>query len=187
MVEVLVSLAISSVALLALAGVNAASVRYSKMSQYRAVATLLANDIAERMRANKGVDGVPGSGFLGGGYSYPEKWEAQQANIVNPTACNGAASNCNQAAMAAFDLTHWRFLVRNQLPDGSVYLSPVNAGVGTPFFAMDLWIAWRDPAVGNADERTVGANECHADLKEVGSQPPAFADSIRCSYFRINI
>ena len=54
MIEVLVAIVISAVALLALAGVNAASIRYTKMSQYRATATQLANDMGERMRANKG-------------------------------------------------------------------------------------------------------------------------------------
>ena len=50
MIEVLVSIVIASIGLLALAGVNAAAVRLTKMSQYRATATLLANDIGERMR-----------------------------------------------------------------------------------------------------------------------------------------
>jgi hypothetical protein len=43
LIEVLVSIVIASIGLLALAGVNAASIRYTKMSQYRATATQLAN------------------------------------------------------------------------------------------------------------------------------------------------
>ena len=43
--------------ILALAGLLQASTRYSKMSELRSTATLLANDIADRIRANS--DGRP--------------------------------------------------------------------------------------------------------------------------------
>ena len=69
MIEVLVAIVISAVALLALAGVNAASLRYTKMSQYRATATQLANDMGERLRANKGspaVGALAATGFFAG-------------------------------------------------------------------------------------------------------------------------
>ena len=69
MIEVLVAIVISAVALLALAGVNAVSLRYTKMSQYRGTATQLANDMGERLRANKGntADGaLAATGFLAG-------------------------------------------------------------------------------------------------------------------------
>lgn len=62
LIEVLVAIVIASIGLLALAGVNASSVRYTKMSQYRGTATLLANDIGERMRANKAGSGQLCSG-----------------------------------------------------------------------------------------------------------------------------
>ena len=58
LIEVLIAIVIASIGLLALAGVNTAAIRYTKMSQYRGTATLLANDLGERMRANKAGAGA---------------------------------------------------------------------------------------------------------------------------------
>ena len=180
MIEVLVSIVISAIGLLALAGVNAASVRYTKMSQYRATATQLANDMGERMRANKGLDAVTsppsGTGFLGGNYDFVTDFAGQGTVAALPTPlCNTAASNCSPAQLATLDLAQWRILVRSQLPEGSVFLKKDGN------IAMDTWVVWRDPGVGNADEAPAGAQECPAGLNRNGDL------SIRCSYFRINL
>ena len=52
LVEVLVAMFVVAMGILALAGLLQASTRYSKMSELRSTATLLANDIADRIRAN---------------------------------------------------------------------------------------------------------------------------------------
>jgi type IV pilus assembly protein PilV len=177
MIEVLVSIVLASFALLALAGVNASSVRYTKMSQYRATASQLANDMGERIRANKGASTAPTTGFFAGNYDYTDDFAAQAATPTLPgELCNLGASNCTPAQIAALDLAQWRILVRNQLPEGSVFLARQNAQV-----AMDLWIAWRDPSVANADEAPASAGECPAGLN-LGADT-----SVRCSYFRINL
>ena len=53
LIEVLVALLVVSLGILAMSGLLTNSTRYGKTSEFRAVATLLANDIADRMRANK--------------------------------------------------------------------------------------------------------------------------------------
>jgi type IV pilus assembly protein PilV len=53
LVEVLVAMLVVSVGVLAMAGLLATASRYGKTSEYRAVATLLAADMADRIRANK--------------------------------------------------------------------------------------------------------------------------------------
>jgi type IV pilus assembly protein PilV len=53
MIEVLVSLVILSIALLGTAGLTAASLRNNNNSYYRSQATVLADDILDRMRANR--------------------------------------------------------------------------------------------------------------------------------------
>lgn len=168
LIEVLIAIVIASIGLLALAGVNASSIRYAKMSQYRGTATMLANDIAERMRANS-------LGFASYGLSSDF---ATQATL--PTApselCNVfAVTPCTAAQVAAVDLQSWQVRLRNQLPEGSAYINILNAQV-----AADLWIVWRDPAVATDDlDRSTG--ECPTALS-VGSDY-----SVRCSYFRINL
>lgn len=181
LIEVLVSIVIASIALLALAGVNASALRYTKMSQYRATATLLAGDLGERMRANKGIDtdGVTAAtGFFAGVYDYSSTDFAGQSTAATLPAqlCNTAASSCTPQQIAELDLAQWRLLVRTQLPEGSIFISR-QAGQT----AADVWVAWRDPAVANSDEAPALASECpdglnlNADL------------SVRCSFFRINL
>lgn len=179
LIEVLVSIALSAVALLALASLNAAALRYTKMSQYRAVATHLASDIGERMRANKGraaEGGAAAEGFWAGDYDYSTSFAGQAATVSVPAPrCNTAASVCSTRALAQLDLVQWRFQARSVLPEGSVFVLRQNDAV-----AADVWIAWRDPRVAHPDEAPALANECAAGLAV--SDP-----SIRCSYFRINL
>lgn len=170
MIEVLVAIVIASVGLLALAGVNTASTRYTKMSQYRATATLLANDYAERMRANR-------EGFMNGDYDLTSDFAAQATvpNLPSPL-CNSGSFFCTASQIAAVDVAQWRRLVRSQLPNGAMYASREATQN-----AMDLWVVWRDPAVAATDEAPAIATEC-ADGLNLGSDA-----SVRCAYFRINL
>ncbi len=194
LIEVLVSIVIASIGLLALAGVNAASMRYTKMSQYRATASQLASDMGERMRANKGqaavaaavgppvVVAVPASGFFAGDYDFATDFAGQATKATLPTGtdlCNTSAITCTPAQIAALDLAQWRILVRDQLPAGSVFLMRQAGQV-----AMDLWVVWRDPAVASTDEAPALAAECPDDLNRGDDPEPA---SVRCSFFRINL
>lgn len=171
LLEVLVSVLLSAIGLLALAGANVASIRYSKMSQYRGTATLLASDFAERVRANK-------AGLAS--YALGDDFDAQATAPTASSACESYPTNCSVAQLATYDLTQWRRQVRAQLPSGSVFIViPVGQS------ALDLWIAWQDPAVATPDENSAdarnNANECPNGLSVGGDK------SIRCSYFRINI
>lgn len=176
LLEVLVSVLLAAIGLLALAGANVSAIRYSKMSQYRSTSTMLAHDIAERMRANK----------LGlGSYTYTTSWTSQASAIANDSSCEGAAATCTASQLAAYDLATWRKVVRDQLPQGSVFIS-IQGTVGA-----DVWIAWRDPAVANASENSTDSRNAAADTaKECPPSSLGFAPSdstVRCSFFRINI
>jgi type IV pilus assembly protein PilV len=179
LIEVLVSIALSAVALLALASLNAAALRYTKMSQYRALATHLASDIGERMRANKGRAATGewlAEGFWAGDYDYTASFAGQAAAVSPPALrCNTAASVCSTRELADLDLAQWRFQTRRSLPEGSVFVARSSAAV-----AADVWIAWRDPRVASQDETPARVAECPS---EWAVNDP----SIRCSYFRINL
>lgn len=172
LIEVLVSVLLASIGLLALSGANVMSIRYSKMSQYRGTATMLAADLAERMRSNQ-------SGRTD--YAVSGDFSAQATLPSATTACETYANTCNSAQLAAYDLATWRIMVRNQLPEGSVFVTP--SPISDPELAADVWVAWRDPAVAapeeNSTDSRLNAKECPTDFS---------ADkSVRCSYFRINI
>jgi type IV pilus assembly protein PilV len=179
LIEVLVSIALSGVALLALASLNAAALRYTKMSQYRVVATLLANDIGERMRANKGraaAGSTTAEGFWAGDYDYTTSFAGQSSSVSPPApACHTAGIFCSARELAELDLAQWRFQTRRSLPEGSVFVLRQSDAL-----AADVWIAWRDPRVASSDEAPARATECPGGL--------AVSDlSIRCSYFRVNL
>lgn len=172
LIEVLISILLAAIGLLALAGANVASIRYSKMSQYRGTATLLASDFAERMRANK-------AGLAS--YGYGSDFATQSAAIAADTSCETyAPAACTAATLAAYDLNTWRAVVRNQLPEGSVFVV-----INAVQVAADVWIAWRDPAVADPDENSTDARnsalECPNGLN-LGADK-----SVRCSFFRINL
>ena len=171
LIEVLVSILLAAIGLLALAGSNVASIRYSKMSQYRGTATVLAADLAERMRANQ-------AGLAD--YNITDDFSAQATQPATTTACLTYSKTCSSAELAAYDMAIWRRLVRSQLPEGSVVVTPSASGT---LFAADVWVAWRDPAVADPDENNTEARNTTTECPEDFSTDK----SIRCSYFRINI
>lgn len=176
LIEVLVSVLLASIGLLALSGANVVSIRYSKMSQYRGTATMLAADLAERMRSNQGgLSAYAVQSDYAGQATLPAVYPA-----TGGTNCEGYSVTCSTTDIAAYDLASWRAAVRNQLPDGRVFIIP-----STVVLAADVWVAWRDPAVANDAENATDsrnlAKECPTDANFSTDK------SIRCSYFRINI
>lgn len=167
LIEVLIAIVVASIGLLALAGVNTAAIRYTKLSQYRGTATLLANDMAERIRANKAGAAA---------YVFNSDFATQNTLPSAPgNLCNTSGATCSAAQMAAADLYLWQIRVRDQLPSGSVFIQYQNLQS-----AYDVWLVWRDPAVASDDLVATGL-ECPTALT-VASDP-----SVRCSYFRINV
>lgn len=174
LIEVLVSVVIASVGLLAMAGISAAALKYSKFSQHRASASLLAGEIAERMRANAyAADAL-------GNYRFQQSM-ADQVNLgAEPVpACQAAAEVCTPAQMAAADLWQWRANVRDQLPGGAVAVAPDTAVARS----VDVWVAWRDAGLASDAEivRTGGARECPLSL-ETSADP-----NVRCLHLRVRL
>jgi type IV pilus assembly protein PilV len=172
LIEVLVSIVIASVGLLGMAGMNAASVRYTKMSQYRATSTQLVSEISERMRANN-------TGLSS--YVVVDDFATQGTLPSAPAkTCDVKTTTCSATEMAAADLYQWRQTVRARLPEGSVSVK-ADAAVANAF---DIWISWRDPSLAAADEApTTGASECNAEL----SLDATTDASVRCLFFRVQI
>lgn len=174
LVEVLVAIVIASIGLLAMAGISAAALRYSKFSQHRASASQLAAEIAERMRANAYAPNALAN------YRYQESMAAQ-ADLglpPNPT-CLAVSDVCTLEQVAAADLWQWRSNVRSELPGGSVAVSPDAAAPRS----VDIWVAWRDAALASEQEivRTGGAKECPLSL-EASTDP-----NVRCVYLRVRL
>jgi type IV pilus assembly protein PilV len=100
LLEVMVALLILSVGLLGLAGLQIAGLRSNQNSYYRLQATLLAQDLTERMRANEAGVGL-------GAY------DAASAGDVD---CTSAV--CTPEQMAGYDLAQWQADIAKYLPGG---------------------------------------------------------------------
>ncbi|MFO6421104.1 prepilin-type N-terminal cleavage/methylation domain-containing protein [Hylemonella sp. W303a] len=191
LVEVLVAVALLSVALYALVAAHAAALRYSQMSRYRATALFLAADMGERLRANLGrmasepageggseAAPMPATGFRAGHYDYAQAFQRQQLAVIEPAdACTAGAGACTAAQIAAVDLAQWRQAVRRLLPTGAVYTRRDAARA-----VMDLWVAWRESsssAVQGSQELPGPPGACPEGLgADLG---------VRCVHLRIGL
>ncbi len=113
LIEVLVALLISAFALLGLAGMQAAALRYQKVADFRALASHYATNMADRLRANLPGARAGAYDFAQAGYSGtpPETPETNPCNGSEPAACTGHA-------LASRDLYEWQLALSQSLAGG---------------------------------------------------------------------
>lgn len=99
LIEVLVAMFILAIGLLGLAGLQAVSVQSNQGAYYRSQATILAEDIADRMRANR-------SAALTGDYAQ-----------ASPPATTSTLSDTSTPAQR--DLAEWNNRLATSLPQGT--------------------------------------------------------------------
>lgn len=105
LVEVLVAIVIFSIGLLGIASLQIAGMRYAGGSQHRAMATMQAQTIADRLHANlAGVDN--GSYNITG--SMPGTYDTDCGEV-----------DCTSAELAAYDLVTWNDDNADLLPGGT--------------------------------------------------------------------
>ena len=171
LVEVLVAMFVVAMGILALAGLLQASTRYSKMSELRSTATLLANDIADRIRANPIGGGLGSGGYDITDHAFPSPQAPAHA------ACTSDAP-CDPAELAKADLADWTARVKAALPKGSAWVQFHLGRQPTPSF-VDVWVGWADPLTlspGISTDRS--GTECPAAWKTI--EP-----SVRCVYQQV--
>ncbi len=180
LVEVLVAMLVVSVGVLAMAGLLATASRYGKTSEFRAVATLLASDMADRIRANKDAlrsnVGTPGNVAV---YNVKGDYSSWANEPGEPEACANV-NECTAAELAARDIAEWSRSVFVNLPGGAGYVSVAQVGALGALrenFAADVWIAWLDPEADAGLPTT--ATEC-PDAFKADPQP-------RCAFFRVGL
>lgn len=174
LIEILVALLVVSFGVLAMSGLLGTASRYGKTSEYRGVATLLAADIADRMRANRPALNSkavpPGSADA---YDIKDDWELL-TSAPDAEPC-GDKADCTAAQMAAMDKADWKRALYFALPNGMGYVS-----YSPDQNAADVWVAWLDP-VASSEEAEAGdgkRQECPTPFQGKKPQP-------RCLYFRV--
>jgi len=154
LLEVLVAVMVLSIGLLGLASLQVNGLRFNHSAYMRTQATLLAEEIADRMRANR-----PSLASYSG----------TNLAVAAVAACNTAAG-CTSAEMAQNDLAQWQQSLAGLLPNGqglvcfdtvttpptaaelnSTPAAPSCDGGGT--YAIKIW--WDDNRDGVVEQRFV--------------------------------
>ena len=124
LIEVMIALVIMSIGLLGLASLQLSGVSTSNNSEKRTQATIVANDLIERMRANP-------AGVTAGNYAAINYGGIDCTSP--PTSCenlSSSSSGCNPAEVAAFDGFATWCAAKNNLQSGSLTVSCTdNTGV----------------------------------------------------------
>jgi type IV pilus assembly protein PilV len=184
LIEVLVSIFVVSMGILALAGLLNASSRLGKASELRATATLLANDLADRMRANP--DAFPPTNAtsaydLATAKSYSPA--APTAPTKSETDC-AQPKNCTPPEIAAIDLYEWQQRLFYTLPGGQGYVvySKGDASADKSYGArVDVWVAWTDTqSANNKEGQAIATHECPDAFKSSGTDGKP-----RCLYLQV--
>jgi type IV pilus assembly protein PilV len=102
--EALIAILLLSLSALAYAALQMKGLSSNSSALWRSKATLLAYDMADRMRANR-------EGMTAGNYN----------SLTVPQAVNdcGVASDCSAARMALLDYSTWSAALASELPGGS--------------------------------------------------------------------
>lgn len=146
LLEVLVSLLLVGLAAAAWLQAQADAVRQARLSANRALALMLAADMAERLRASPAV--APAMA-----YSAPFAAQASLATLR----CEG--TGCDAQGLAAADASQWRQLVRDALPQGSTQVQ-----VDASSRQARITLAWRDPGALGGAIGPGSAQPCPAEL-----------------------
>jgi type IV pilus assembly protein PilV len=132
MVEVLVAIVVLSIGLLGLAGLQATSLKNNNSSYQRSIASMLAYDMLDRIRANR-------DGMIAGNY-----------NSVSPGSFPGdpgcSSSNCSVSALAQYDIFEWGEQLDNLLPSGTGQIE--GNGANTIYTITVMWDDERTGADG---------------------------------------
>ncbi|HHH48248.1 MAG TPA: type IV pilus modification protein PilV [Gammaproteobacteria bacterium] len=142
LIEILIALVIFSIGLLGLAGMQLRGAEGTNTAYFRSQATLLANDMAERIHANR--QGVMVSAYA----DLNTNGFCTEANRPDPFCASrdGApADDCTPAEMATFDLYTLACNIEERLPPGG-YMTvecsdPGGAGcsAGSPHTVSVFW------------------------------------------------
>lgn len=158
MMEILVSMLVLAVGVLGFAALQSRAVQTSGDSYYRTQAMSLAQDLAERVKANSGQVAV---------YMTATKWPAGNSAVTVPTGCLDTA--CTAAAMADNDIQAVRYNVQTLLPQGDVRMETCQGS------SMNcIYVAWDGvAATAGATGQCVGADGKY-------KSPPANAPALNC-------
>lgn len=181
LIEILVTFLLMAFGLLALASLQSFSISASAHAANRAVASSLAAEVADMVRANP-------TGFAAGGYDST----IESSNFfTSPGVTELTSSNrcnypdCTAATLATMELATIRARVRASLRYGAVGLSRPSSSTTQ----ADVWIAWAEANTYTDRDESGGSDEgskertfdnCPTALRTLSPLP-------RCFYMRVSL
>lgn len=165
LIEVLVAALILSIGIMALIGVQGSSVQMAKMAQQRGDAARLAQDFADRVRAN-----MDRRGDNLGAYLSAVAYNGNVAAQAVPAGCKGVAT-CAPADIAQLDLAEMREQARLLLPNGAFFITRENIGAAPNITqALNIWVIWQTAATKSDDTGTLTGIGCPAGAVTAGTK-----------------
>lgn len=132
LIEVLVSVLILAIGLLGLAGLQTQSLKFNNEAFFRSQATLLAMDLADRMRANRDViEKTPNA------YQFP----ASQTVPSTYPQCDD--SQCTPAQLAEYDFAEWKQRAVEVLPGVSAYVALEPSASAVPWQTYKITLSYK--------------------------------------------
>ena len=131
--EVLISIVVLSIGLLGLAGLQVNSLKNNNSSYQRTQANLLANEMFDRIRANR-------AGMILGYYDDPLGTTPSDPGCIS--------SSCTTAQIAQYDAFLWTSEIGNLLPSGTATMT--GSGADSIFTITVMWDDERTGATGTS-------------------------------------
>ena len=168
LIEVLVTILILSIGLLAMGAMMAYSTLLPKFSGNRSVAISTAANMIDRMRANASTESPT---FSITAYNTATFTTTFVASASLPTGSTCAFPNCTQANMATMDIAIIQQQLTQQLTPSGMTIAVTDA----PNNEGNLWVIWQEPS--NFGSFSVGSDNCPAAINTLALTPAP-----RCVY-----
>ena len=150
MLEALVSVVVTSLAMLASAALAINAAKVNQTGRYRAQAVMLVNDIAERLTANSAAAAL-------GAYTLSANYSSQRSGTVP----NCSSATCTSQELAQADLAAWSGKVLAELPQSNVQLV-FTAAAGTTPASYAVTVNWTERSVGHGGTTRTNAGTVNA-------------------------
>lgn len=168
LIEVLVTILILSIGLLAMGAIISYSTLLPKFSGNRSVAVSTASNMIDRMRANPGTESPSFSITAYATTTFSANF-AGSPSIPSGATCS--FPNCTQATMATMDIAIIQQQLQQQLSPAGMTISVTDAANGEG----NLWVIWQEPS--SVGSLAAGSDNCPAAVTALALTPAP-----RCVY-----
>lgn len=181
LIEALVAMLVLSIGLLGIAGLSAASLRFSQGGWARASISSGLSDLADRVRANP-TAAVDAYAFNTDNYA-AQRTALDSGAVAISTDC--MATTCTAAELADFHLTEWRIGLNRSMPGSAVWVS------GQRDEGYQATVMWFDKTFVTGDGVTLDASAtCTAAMTGIAARQCCPADAqvingVRCTNMTI--